>query len=280
MAIARLERKLLAIAPQLFTADGTTNGVVKVADSCLFRFRQDVIIRATGLNPLKVEVKEIADSTTILVGAPIYSFKDRVDISAYTTALGATIEAQRQAIKAIDHLEIGLSAFERSPVAAYRSVLVDKCGNIIDEDNPLSVGIDNITISDIDVKLKHNGVDPQPNNGDTVAIGNNKTGVNSRLLEINKNLDIDTRAHGWTISAKFKEGILCASDKSAAYTFTEIDGVDKVTQILFTSTELTAEAQALGNITGGEFLRVKRTIAYLGVDPFTLSSIIDALEVV
>jgi len=139
MAITRLERKLLAVSPQAFTADGTANGVVKVANACLFRHRQDVIIRANLLDPIKAEIKEIFDETTILVGPSSYSLKDRVDISAYTTALAATIEAPRQAIKAIDAQEINLAAFERAPVAAHRFIPVDNCGNLNDASHPVFV---------------------------------------------------------------------------------------------------------------------------------------------
>jgi len=139
MAISRLERKLTAILPQLLTADGTSNGVVKVANSCLFRHRQDIIINAASIDPIEGEIKEVFDEVTVLVGPRSFSLKDRIDLSAYTTALGATIEAPRQAIKAIGEQEINLSIFERAPVSATRIIPVNKGGNLNDTDNPIFV---------------------------------------------------------------------------------------------------------------------------------------------
>lgn len=194
--IKRLERKLLPVAPQLLTADGTTNGVVKVANACLFRHRQDLILRANLIDPLKVEVKEIADETTILVGPPSYSLKDRVDISAYTTALGATIEAPRQAIKAIDDQEINLASFERAPVAAHRFIPVDNCGNINDELHPVHVSVSGITVPPLEVMLTHK--DNDPNQGDihdSVRIGD---GIETADVSATNELETaDIINNGW-----------------------------------------------------------------------------------
>lgn len=68
---------------------------------------------------------------------------------------------------------------------AKRAKLVDENGDPINSSNPLPINIETVTIPDLDVNLAHNGESPQPNDGDTVAIGNNATGAGSRLLEIN-----------------------------------------------------------------------------------------------
>lgn len=136
------EKKFKAVPPQAFTANGTSLGSLAIADASLFKVKQQVIIKATSLPDLYVEIKRIeaASPHLIYVGDPKKSIDDRTNISAYTVALGATIELpedqKRPIITADDHER---AVYEEEPTVAKRVVIVDKWGNKIDETNPLAV---------------------------------------------------------------------------------------------------------------------------------------------
>lgn len=143
-----LEKRLYAVPPQAFTADGTADGVVTIgAGGCsLFKVKQKITITATGLPNLNLQIKQIDNNHNIQVGPIPYgkpgvdtSIDARTDISAYTVALGATIFAAEQKRQAIGPDEIARAIYEEEPTVAQRSVLVDECGNKINEANPLPV---------------------------------------------------------------------------------------------------------------------------------------------
>lgn len=170
-----LEKRFYAVPPQLFTADGTEKGVVKIAANVcsLFKVKQKVVITATGLPNLNLEIKQIDANDNIQVG-PIptgkpgvdTSIRARTDISAYTVALGALIYANEQIRQDIGPDEINRATYEEEPTVAQRSVLVDECGNKINELNPLPVA----ATFDGDVhigSIRITACDDDPNVGDT-----------------------------------------------------------------------------------------------------------------
>ena len=134
------EKRLLAISPQPFTADGTANGIVTVADASIFRVRQIVTLRGTALNPLTLEVKRVLDANQLLVGQNVAG-NDLLpyDISAYTVAAGSTIDSIEQQRPSIPQQNIERATYEDEPVVARRSVLVDKLGDLVSETNPLPI---------------------------------------------------------------------------------------------------------------------------------------------
>jgi len=164
------EKRFASVSPQLFTVNGTTDGqIVIAADACsLFKVKQKVIISATGLPNLSLEIKEISNGI-IYVGplasaartaTPNTSSKPavqssillRTDISAYTTALGAKIFADEQKRPAIDSAEIVRATYEEEPAVALRSIMVDDCGNKYNATNPFPVSFDGtINIGDVSI---------------------------------------------------------------------------------------------------------------------------------
>ena len=175
-----MEKRFYAVPPQLFAVDGTTDGVVNItaaSDPCsLFKVKMKVYIAATGLPNLELEIKQIHNGL-IYVGPLPYgkpgvntSIDARTDISAYTVALGANIFADLQKRPAIGSDETQRAIYEEEPTVAVRSVLVDECGNKINETNPLpvaatfdgtvQVGDIRITACDDDPKVgdKHSSV--------------------------------------------------------------------------------------------------------------------------
>ena len=177
------EKRLLAIPPQPFTADGTANGVITVADASIFRVRQIVQLQAAGQANLSIEVKRILGPTTLLVGQNAGQ-NDYVpyDISMYTVAAGATVEAIEQQRPIIPQQNIERITYEDEPVLARRVVLVDKLGNIIEESNPLPV--DAVVTIPSELAVRITAEDNDPNVGDVhssvrISDGTNQLHVNS-----------------------------------------------------------------------------------------------------
>lgn len=164
-----LEKRFYAVPPQAFTADGTANGVITIAaNACiLFKVKQKVILTATGLPNLELEIKEIDSEDNIQVG-PYAQKLDvnnnpnikgqntgisaRWDISAYTVTLNAAIMADEQKRPAIDNIEIVRATYQEEPTCAVRSIMVDDCGNTINSANPFPVEFDGtVTIGDVSI---------------------------------------------------------------------------------------------------------------------------------
>ena len=143
-----------------------------------------VILTATGLPPLELEVKEIDGNDNIQVGpfpnklgAPGQNtgITARTNISAYTVALGATIFADEQKRPAIDNIEIVRATYEEEPTVAVRSIMVDPCGNLVGPENPLPVAIDGtMSIGDVSIVECGNTLVVNPDgsiNVDTKGVG-------------------------------------------------------------------------------------------------------------
>ena len=148
-----LEKRFYAVSPQAFTADGTVNGVITIAaNACtLFKVKMRVILKATGLPNLELEIKEIDRNDNIQVGpfpnklgvpGQNTGITARTDVSAYTVALGAVIFADEQKRPSIDNIEIVRATYEEEPTVAVRSIMVDPCGNLVGPNNPLPVSFE------------------------------------------------------------------------------------------------------------------------------------------
>lgn len=129
-----LEKRFVAVPPQLFTTNGTTDGKLTVAYSGFFKVKQQIIISATALPNLELEIKRINNINEIEVG-PKGPINNRADISAYTTAAAASISANEQFRPLIPSEEIIRAVYEEEPTVAYRVMNVDKFGNEVDFSN-------------------------------------------------------------------------------------------------------------------------------------------------
>lgn len=187
-----LERKLLEIPPQLFTSDGTSRGKLVIADPCLFRVKQDVIIESSTQSLIESIVQEVLEDGTIIVGPRDagdrrYHQKAKTDLSAYLVADGATIRAERQGLKGMDIKEIAQEGFERGPISAFRNINVDKCGHVNDEQHPVWVQLTDGSINigtvnaELEVQLSHQDNIPDVGDiADSVQVGD---GV--EIIEVN-----------------------------------------------------------------------------------------------
>jgi hypothetical protein len=130
------ERKLRALGPIAFTADGASNGLVTISSTVKFKVKSSVVITATSLPDLVLEVKRVLSSTTLLVG-PAGNILTRTNISLYTVALGAAIFQPEQDRPGIPTEQHQRAVFEEEPTLATRNVLVDPLGEFYDSENPL-----------------------------------------------------------------------------------------------------------------------------------------------
>jgi len=135
-----LEKRFEAIPAQSFTADGTTDGLITVADATEYKVKQLVILSATSLPDLdQIEIKRVDSKTQMYVGPKGGSIDARTNISAYTVALGAAIIANEQIRTPIPQESIQRAVYEEEPTVALRVMPVDELGNDYSVDNPFPV---------------------------------------------------------------------------------------------------------------------------------------------
>lgn len=144
-----LEKRFTAVPPQLFTVDGTADGVLKVVYSGFFKVKQQIIIRSNTQGPTTdLEIKRITDVNTIEVG-PKGKIDQRADLTAFTVAGGAVIFANEQHRPLIPQEEVIRAVYEEEPVVAYRVIGVDQNGNTVNwsEDGLVPQEFDDVVLT-------------------------------------------------------------------------------------------------------------------------------------
>lgn len=126
-----IEKRWIAVPPQLFIVDGGTDGKITVSNTTLFKVKQVVSISAPSLLNLELEIKRITDLNTIHVGPISGSINLRTDVSQYTVILGSFIFANEQLRSKIPEQEIERLTYEEEPVVARRIIPVDRLGNTL-----------------------------------------------------------------------------------------------------------------------------------------------------
>lgn len=127
-----LERSWTAVL-QSFTANGTEDGLITVANASGFYVKQYVQITSNTQPTLVLEVKRVDNVNSIWVG-PIPSATNksnlaaRTDVSAYLVSDSAAIFAPEQTIGPIRPDDIENYTYEREPTKARRVELVDQVG--------------------------------------------------------------------------------------------------------------------------------------------------------
>lgn len=193
-----IEQKWLAVPPKLFTADGGEFGQVTIANTSGFKVKQKVVLQASLLPQLELQVKRVVSKTSLIVG-PLpgttpNGLNKKQDIRAYTVAAGAFIYAGEQEKSKLKPDDILQAVYEQEPTVANRVLAVDEFGNPIGESNPLPVAFDG-----------------------TIAVGSVQVeGTNSNVIEpnvdgsINVNV-ISSPVSGHTVKCKFNEIIAVPS---------------------------------------------------------------------
>lgn len=152
------ERAWQSIGPVAFTATGGADGTVTISSVEGFKVKQSIVISATSLPDLKLEVKRVISSTKLIVGPVVTTGKmtARQDISAYSMANLATIRAEEQKKAVLPATDIIQAVYEQEPTVAIRTLGVDYTGRPYTNDNPLPV---NASVSIGDVSIGTDGYD-------------------------------------------------------------------------------------------------------------------------
>lgn len=175
------EKRWLLVAPQAFTTNGGSFGQIQVASTKGLHVKQYVVITATGLDPLQLEIKRVVDATTFWVG-PKGNIGDRTDLSLYTVALSASVYAPEQPRVNIDPKEIVRATYEEEPSVAWRVLPVDELGNPIDSANPLPVAFDGtISIGEVEV-IGTNGNIIEPNPDGSLNVVTTSGGISNPTI--------------------------------------------------------------------------------------------------
>ncbi len=175
-----IEKKRLHIAPRAFTANGSIHGLVQIANTRGFYVKQKVTIKSSTQPPLLVEIKRFDSLTSFYVGPlpPQGKIGDRIDISAYLVADGATIEAVEQDRPGITIQEHERAVYVEEPVVAKRVISVDQDGRYYDTTNPVPVRLSDGSVNigtvnaELEVQLSHKDNDPDAGDvHDSVRVG-------------------------------------------------------------------------------------------------------------
>lgn len=175
--------RLWAFVSRPFTANGTAGGLITVADTAGFYVKSQVRITSSTQPSLLLEVKRINGTTQIEVGPIGQSILERTDVSAYLVADSATITLYEQKIPPITNDSLLGYVYDREPIVALRSVMVDRYGRYYNTDNPLPVQLSDGSINigtvnaELEVQLSHQDNVPNPGDvADSVRIGD---GINT-----------------------------------------------------------------------------------------------------
>ena len=129
--------------PVAFTVAGEEDGLITLDSVICFKVKQTVSIKAIGLPTLQLEVKRVISATQLYVGPrqaipkENRSLKTRTDLTAYTPALMASIQAVEQSKTKLPPNDIIQGVYEHEPTVAIRTHLVDKIGQPFTSTNPL-----------------------------------------------------------------------------------------------------------------------------------------------
>jgi hypothetical protein len=279
------EKRFHRVDKQLFTANATANGIVTVPDTRLFKVKQKVIVSSTlSLDPLHLEVKDVLSQTVMQLGPKGGSIKSYEDLSVFTTGAGSYVQANEQPRSEIPVLEIPRFTYEEEPVVAWRTILVDDLGDKYNEENPFPVRIKEAVIdASLEVQISH--LDNFPNLGDiadSVRIG---SGTNGEFVKIDTHYTAadDGSRHatdgamsifdcGYSENTRIKNRLLSSPDVNKDMTWAEIDGVRRITEIIFKSASLDVNTSSTTTLT--------RTFTYQVADPYDLTDVDDVLAVV
>jgi hypothetical protein len=160
-----VEQKWLAVPPQLFTADGSTLGIITVANTAGFKVKQRAVVSAVSQPDLQVQIKRVISQTQMIVGPLPESINPvnkrqgsqllsvRSDLSAYTLAIGAYVYADEQEKAKLNPDDIWQAVYEQEPTVAIRTLQVDQWGNPYSNTNPVPVALESaITIGAVEIK--------------------------------------------------------------------------------------------------------------------------------
>jgi hypothetical protein len=260
-----IERFYEEISPVAFTADGQANGIVTIDDTYCFKVKMDVIIKADGKDPVRLQVKRVLNKTMMRIGPSNKGLNARTDLSEYTLAINSTIQAPEQERPNIPPADYERAVYEEEPTVAKRVFNVDKYGKGYTVKNPFPVRLSDGSVNigtvnaELEVQLTHR--DNYPDGGDvhdSIRIG----GASGAEADVT----LDNRLKVSAIVSPNddpKGAIMCAQDVHVDYTWSEINGVRRIVQIKWSSTQIATNL-------GLSEASVTRDYIYQIADPYDL----------
>ena len=183
-----IEKKLKSVSARLLTANGSAYGLVQVTDSRGFYVKQEIQLKSSAFPaPILLEIKRFNGLNSFYVGVK-GKIGERIDLSAYLVADGATIEAAEQSRPGISRDDSDRAVYMEEPIVAIRVYNVDEHGDSYNTQNPLPVrltdGSVNIGSVNAELEVQLSAKDNVPNAGDvhdSIRIGdqNNELKINA-----------------------------------------------------------------------------------------------------
>lgn len=133
------ERDLSPVAPILLVTNGGTEGQITLATTLGLFVKQLAQLKATGVTTLTVQIKRVLSLTQILVGLPGNPLDHRVNVSAFTTALGANLSCTLQDKSTLPMESRLFASYIQEPSNSWRVTPVDSFGNSFDPSNPVPI---------------------------------------------------------------------------------------------------------------------------------------------
>jgi hypothetical protein len=284
MRLLHTERKWDGIPETSFTADGQENGTITVEDTAYFKVKMYVIVKSDAYQPVRYQIQRVLSRTEMILGLTPQEYTEKkkkdpktvrtVDVTRFTVADNATIEAPEQARPNIPHEDYERAVYEEEPVMAKRIVPVNEYGQINSPDNPLYTQLSDGSINigtvnaELEVQLSHKDNDPDAGDvHDSLRIGG--TQYEAEVTADNRLQVTNTL----TLEQRLKEAIMCSDDAELDFTWDEIDGVRRIVQIIYSS-------DSVATLLGQSEAKVQRDFTYQGSDPFDLIKRIDQLILV
>jgi hypothetical protein len=137
-----IEKKWEEVPQQLFTADGTVNGIITVASVAGYFVKQMISIQSLTQPPQRLQIKRVLSPTKIKVGPSDKSIKTETDVSLYLVSEGSVIYAAEQERTHIPTEEHERAVYAEEPIVAKRVISVDEFGRYWNYNNPFPVSIE------------------------------------------------------------------------------------------------------------------------------------------
>lgn len=184
------ERRWDAYVSTPITVNGTTDGIITVADTFGLYTKMEVSLVSNSQLKVNLQVKAVLSPTQVQLGPINGNLNSFSDLSAFLVSDAATIFANRQLFPNIKPDDIDQSTYAREPIVAKRNILVDKYGNYYDDNNPIPT---NATFTgavtvDLDAVTPANRPDP-----DNVLIAGSEDGTKAGTkhpARVDSNLDL------------------------------------------------------------------------------------------
>lgn len=268
------ERRWAEISAISFTDDGKENGTVTIEDTSRFKVKMRVTVQSDVNQPTNFQVKRVLNRTQMILGPTQGKHSLTSDMSSFPLSDNPTIRAVEQERPPIPPVDFERASYEEEPTMAKRVIPVNKYGETNSPENPLytqltdgSVNIGTVN-AELEVQLTH--LDNNPSTGDiadSVRIGGTQ---HQAEVTTDKRLQV---TNSLTLEQRIKEAIMCSNDVELDFTWSEIDGVRRVVEIIYSST-------SVANLLGKAEASVQRVFTYQASDPFDLVKRTDTLSLV